>query len=176
MSIIKYENYDLTDLVKAFDEIQMSRSPYALEQLVVNSKFTEEYKYNQCVLELSVAYDNLRTVKCESELKEIEISEIDDSTRKGELEKEIKIVELERLNRAMREFKTLYELWTKFPKKYTRQDLDDASPLEYKMKLDTQAQQDIASMGRISTSNQEGLRQVNSKQLSLMFEENKLLK
>lgn len=157
-------NNDLEEMIKAFDEIQMPRTPYVLENMVVNSKFTMEQKYAQCVLEMSIAYDNLRTAKCNAELKQIEIDEIDTSNRKGELEKEIKKIELEQLNRArlgaMREFEYLFNLWKSFGKKYTRQELNEAQEKEYTLRLETQARQDMNATGRISTSNQEGLRQI----------------
>ena len=155
---------DLKDMIQAFDEIQMPRTPYVLDKMVVNSRFTEEQKYAQCVLEMSIAYDNLRTAKCNAELKQIEIDEIDASTRKGELEREIKIIELEQLNRArlgaMREFEYLFNLWKSFDKKYTREELNGAQEKEYTMRLETQARQDMNANGRISVGNQEGLRHI----------------
>lgn len=160
----KIDNKDIEDMLQAFDEIQMPRTPYVLDKMVVNSKFTEEQKYAQCVLEMSIAYDNLRTAKCNAELKQIEIDEIDTSTRKGELEKEIKVIELEQLNRArlgaMREFEYLFNLWKTFDKKYTREDLNNAQEKEYTMRLETQARQDMNANGRISVGNQEGLRHI----------------
>jgi len=158
------EEKDIKDMIQAFDEIQMPRTPYVLDKMVVNSKFTQEQKYAQCVLELSIAYDNLRTAKCNAELKQIEIDEIDINTRKGELEREIKIIELEQLNRArlgaMREFEYLFNLWKTFDKKYTREDLNNAQEKEYTMRLETQARQDMNANGRISVGNQEGLRHI----------------
>lgn len=155
---------DLTELIKAFDEVQMPRPPYVLENLVVNTKFTDEQKYAQCVLELSNAYDNLRLANLHMEQKQIEIDEITTPGRKGEVEKEIKRIELEQTKRAtlgaMREFDALYELWVKFPKKYTREDLNKAQEKEYTIRLEVQAQQDLNATGRITQGNQEGLRQI----------------
>jgi hypothetical protein len=155
---------DLEEMIKAFDEIQMPRTPYVLENMVVNSKFTEQQKYAQCVLEMSIAYDNLRTAKCNAELKQIEIDEINAKDRKGELEKEIKKIELEQLNRArlgaMREFEYLFKLWKSFGRTYTREELNEAQEKEYTIRLETQARQDMNATGRISVSNQEGLRHI----------------
>jgi len=152
------------DMIQAFDEIQMPRTPYVLGNMVVGSRFTSEQQYAQCVLELSIAYDNLRTANAHAELKEIEIAKMKSRTRKEVLEREIKIVELEQLNRARlgasREFTYLFNLWKNAPKKYTREDLDAAQELEYKMRLEIQAQHDLNATGRISQSNQEGLRQI----------------
>jgi len=116
------------------------------------------------VLELSVAYDNLRLVNLHLEQKQIEIDEIQTPGRKGEIEREIKKIEMEQTQRAvvgaMREFDSLYELWTKFPKKYTREELNAAQKIEYTTRLEIQAQQDINATGRIGQGNQEGLRQI----------------
>ena len=161
---IKKINENLTELVKAFDEIQMPRPPYVLEKMVVESKFTEEQRYAQCTLELSIAYDNLRTAQIGCELKEIEIEEITTPGRKGELEKEQKKIELEQTRRAMlgalREFEFLYKMWKKFPVKFTRKQLNEAQKEEYTKRLEVQAEQDMNATGRISQSNQEGLRHI----------------
>ena len=41
------------EMLQAFEEIQMPRTPFALEKLVVGARFTQEQQYAQCVLELS---------------------------------------------------------------------------------------------------------------------------
>jgi hypothetical protein len=51
-------------------------------------------------------------------------------------------------------------LWKKFPTKYTRQDLNNNSPLEFEVKLKTQALQDIQANGRVWVSSLEWLRQM----------------
>jgi hypothetical protein len=154
----------MRDMIQAFDDIQMPRTPYVLEKMVVGSKFTEEQKYAQCVLELSIAYDNLRTAKAHAELKEIEIKKLKGKDREDELNRIIKQVELEQLNRArlgaMREFEFLFKTWQSFPVQYTREDLNAAQETEYKMRLELQASQDMNATGRISQGNQEGLRQI----------------
>jgi len=155
----------LQQMLDAFNEIQQPRTPYVLEDLVVNTKFTDEQRYAQCVLELSIAYDNLRLARIDAEMKEIEIEELTWSDRKDQLEKEKKQIELEQLNRARlgawREFSYLFELWQKFDKQYTREELNAAQPLEYEMRLKTQALHDMQSkrLG-ISPWNLEWLRQI----------------
>lgn len=160
----KIPKRDLSKLQQAFIEIQMPRTPFALENFVVNCKFTDQQRYAQCVLELSIAYDNLRTVNLALEKKRIEIESINTSTRLGEIEREMKEIEIEQTERAvvgaMREFDFLYDMWEKFPIKYTRDDLDKAQPEEFTKMLETQAQHDLNAMGRISVGNQEGLRQI----------------
>jgi len=137
------------ELMEAFDEIQMPRTPFVLENLIVNTKFTDEQKYAQCVLEMSIAYDNLRLAQIDMSIKQIEIDELDDKVEKQRLEKLKKQIELEQTQRAVlgaeREFTYLFNLWTKFKKRYTREELNDAQPIEYKMRLETQALQDMQS-------------------------------
>jgi hypothetical protein len=77
-----FEQIEHDELQKAFLEIQMPRTPYALEKLVVNPHNTEEWRYMQCVLEMSNAYDNLRIAECQAEMKKLEIAEIRDNTEK----------------------------------------------------------------------------------------------
>ena len=154
----------MKELQQAFLDIQQARPNYVLENMVVNSRFTDPQRYAQCVLEMSIAYDNLRIAECNVKLKELEIKELDTDNEKDKLNKQIKEVELEQTNRArlwaMREFSYLYSLWIKFPKQYTREDLDNAQEEEYRIRLETQARQDLVANGRISVSNQEWLRQI----------------
>jgi len=160
----KIPKRDLTKLQQAFIEIQMPRTPFALENFVVNSKFTDQQRYAQCVLELSIAYDNLRMANLSLEKAKIQMADIDTTTRLGQIDKEIKQIEVEQTERAvvgaMREFEFLYDMWEKFPKKYTREELNLAQQEEYTKMLETQAQHDLNAHGRISVGNQEGLRQL----------------
>jgi len=137
------------ELIEAFNEIQMARTPFVLEQLIVNTKFTDEQKYAQCVLEMQIAYDNLRLAKVDMSLKQLEIDELDDKLEKERLEKLKKRIELEQTQRAVlgaeREFTYLFNLWIQFKTRSTREELNEAQPLEYKMRLETQALQDIQS-------------------------------
>lgn len=155
----------IEDMYKAFDDIQQPRTPYVLQNMVVWARFTDEQAYAQCVLEMSIAHDNLRLAKIDMEMKLLEIKELKkNKDRKSKLEIMKKEVELEQTERAVlwaqREFHYLFNLWKKRPKKYTREDLNKAQPLEYKIRLETQAKQDLIATWRISQSNCEWLRQI----------------
>jgi hypothetical protein len=149
-------------LQKAFEEIQMPRTPYVLGNMVVGSKYTIEQQYAQCVLELSIAYDNLRIAEAKQKLKELEIDKLGDS-EEDKLNRIILEVEKEQTHRAMigalREFEYLYGLWEQSPK-FTREQLNDAQEKEFNLRIKTQAQQDLNAFGRISVGNQEALRQI----------------
>lgn len=173
---INIKNVD--ELLNAFNEIQMPRSSYALKNFVVNSKFTEEQRYAQCVLELQVAYDNLRLADLHLKEKNIEIDEIVGNDEKSKIKRQIKEIEQEQTKRAvlgaMREFKTLYEIWNSFSKKYNREDIEAAQEKEYTLRLSTQAKHDMLATGKISVGNQEGLRQLGYSDLNALPIYNKL--
>lgn len=154
----------LKEMQDAFLEIAQPRPDYVLRNMVVWSRFTEAQQYAQCVLEMSIKYDNLRTAELQVKLKELEVKELDTDDEKDQLNKQIKEIEMEQTNRArlwaLREFNALFKMWQEFPKKYTRWELNEAQEEEYKHKLEIQAQQDLNATGRISVWNQEGLRQI----------------
>ena len=106
--------------------------------------------------------EKIETLIDASNTRSNQISELNERIEK--LEKEIKMIELQQLNRArlgaIREFQCLYNIWNQWPKKYTREEMDTASEEEYKIRLLTQANQDMATMGSVSQGNQEGLRQI----------------
>ena len=97
----KVDDKLILDMNKAFREIQQPRTPFVLNDLVVNTKFTDEQKYAQCVLELSIAYNNLRTANCDYELKQIEIKEIKGKDRKSVLNRMKKEIEQDQLELTM---------------------------------------------------------------------------
>lgn len=175
----------MDEMIQAFDEIQMPRTPYVLDKMVVGARFTSEQQYAQCVLEMSIAYDNLRLAKVGVEEKDIEIRRLQDKIqeikrtrttpkfsgkekerqiRETELAIEKKSIEQEQTRRAMlgasREFEYLFNLWAENPNRYTREEMNKAQPEEYRLRLETQAQQDMNATGRIAQGNQEGLRQI----------------
>jgi hypothetical protein len=164
LSLLEVENQDRNDLLEAFDMIQMPRTPYALKHLVVGTRFTPEQQYHQCVLEMQIAYDNLRIALLKAELKQLDIYALDNDDPRQAIRKKIKQVELEQINRtilgAKREFGALYAIWQSFPERYTRAQIDKAQEAEYRMKLSAQAQMDINTMGQVGQGNQEGLREI----------------
>lgn len=161
--ILNLENDNLPEELKAaFDEIQQPRTPYALKHFVVGAHHTEEQRYAQCVLEMQIAHDNLRLARLSRRRKEIEIEKLPKDDL-GNLDRQVKQIEIEQTDRAilgaMREFEALYELWQAMPRKFTREELDQASSNEFAAKLLTQAKNDVLSFGRVQVGNLEGLRQ-----------------
>lgn len=154
----------LDELLQAFDEIQCSRPPFVLKKFVLGARYTPEQQYAQCVLEMSIAYDNLRLADLNCRRKQLEAGSIDATTPLGQVDYEVKQIEIEQTRRAMlgslREFAVLYELWRSFPRRFTRAELNVAQPEEFRQKLITQATQDLIATGRVGAGNQEGLRQL----------------
>jgi hypothetical protein len=91
----------LEQMMSDFDAIQMPRTPFVLKDLVVNTKYTAEQKRAQMVLEMSIAYDNLRLAKINMSLKLIEIKEIKGKSEKSKLERAKLEIELEQTSRAV---------------------------------------------------------------------------
>ena len=137
------------ELLAAFDDVQMPRSPFALENFVVGSKYTEEAQYAQIVLETQIKYDALRLAQLDLEKKDNEIARLQ--------------VEREQIQRAMlgakREFDVLRQLWEQSPK-FTREQLAAAAGTEHALRIQDQARQDVMAYGRPTPSALEGLRQI----------------
>ena len=163
----------MEQLLEDFDAIQMPRSPYMIRDLVVDTKFTPEMKWAQMVLELSIAHDNLKIANVDYRLKEIELEELEEKSKgikdkrekeKAKLEIEKKTTEREQLRRAAlgasREYQFLFNMRSKGKEHYTREQLNESTVEEYRIRLETQAQFDILATGRVSAGNLEGLRQI----------------
>jgi hypothetical protein len=152
-------------LLNAFNEIQQPRSEFEMRHFVINNHDTPIRQYAQCVLELSIQYDNLRLAVINADIKKVEIEEL---TEKGDriskFEAHKKQIELEQLDRArlgaLREFETLYRIWQEFPVKYTRAEIDADQATYWDKRLTRQANNDIISSGRISASNLDALRMI----------------
>lgn len=158
------------DIVKEMEEsflaIQMPRSAYAIEKFVVGQHDTVEMQFCQCVLELQIKYDNLRRAKLGRRRIEIQIKELEEKGTEIDLiDADLKRIDQEQQDLAvlgaLREFEALYKIYQSFPKKYTRQEIDDAQENYWKLRLERQAQQDLQATGRIGVGNSEALRQIN---------------
>jgi len=158
-------------LLKAFDEIQMSRTPYQLEKFVVGQHDTEEQRYAQCVCELQIKYDVIRKALLGREKLQIEQAKLElkasqkkdpSDSRIKKIEAEIKGLEIEEQDRAMkgalREFAALYAIFKTFKKQYTREELNEAQPEYWQRRLTRQANQDLMANGRIGVGNHDALR------------------
>jgi hypothetical protein len=154
----------IKEMENAFDEIQQPRSEYVLQNFVVGQHDTLETQYSQCVLEMMVKYDNIRRAKLNKKKILLKIKEYEEkNTELDQIEADLLKIDLEEQERAMlgalREFEALYKIWQSFPKKYTREELDDNQPFYWAKRLQRQAYQDMQATGRIGVGNHEALRQ-----------------
>lgn len=183
-------NYDIqlseiADLIEelegAFDEIQMARTPFQLEHFVIGYHVDDGQQYAQCVLEMSIKWQNLRRAKLHKRRLELEIErlirhaeELEDGgdwdalnraeqLRLKAAQKEIDKEDQDRAALgAVRELKSLYDIWKrKWPKKrYTREELNARQPEYWHKRALLQAQQDMQATGRIGVGNQDLLREL----------------
>lgn len=164
------------ELIKAFDEIQMARTPYQLEHFVIGQHDTEEQRYAQCVLELQIKYDtikrailgreklHLEKIKIDNESKEFSQKNNQIDARIKAIDAENKQLDIDEQDRAMkgalREFRALYCIFKTFKKNYTRDDLDKSQPDYWNKRLVRQANQDMLANGRIGVGNADALRMI----------------
>jgi len=153
------------ELEKAFESIQMPRSAYALKRFIIMQHDTREKQYEQCVLEMQIAYDAITTAMIKREIKIEEINEIKGEDKKSQLRRALKIAELHQMERAMlgttRELICLYNIWkNEFEHHYSFEELQNAQEEYWKKRITRQANQDIAALGRVSQGNLDALRQL----------------
>lgn len=147
------------ELLSAFDAVSQPRSDYQLLNFVVGDHETPERKYAQVVIELHVKMSVLRkaVVNQRKLIKRIKQEQDID-------EKELLIIDLEDLDfsitGAIREFNTLYAIYSDLPK-FTAEELQNAETEYWHKRLTRQALIDIEANGRIGTGNLNALRQAN---------------
>jgi len=119
----------ITEMEDAFNAIQQPRTAYVLERFVVGQHDTESQRYAQCVLEMQIKYDNLRRAKLNKRKLEIKIAELEKTgSEVDQIDADLIKIDLEEQDRAvlgaLREFEALYKIWSRFPKKFTREEID----------------------------------------------------
>ena len=156
----------IEELEESFLAIQMPRTSYVIEKFVVGQHDTIEMQFSQCVLEIQIKVANLKRAKLGKRKIEIQIKELEDKgTEIDQIDADLKRIDLQEQDfavlGALRELETLYKIYQSFPKKYTREEIDNAQENYWKLRLDRQAQQDLQATGRIGVGNSEALRQIN---------------
>lgn len=128
----------------AMAEIQQPRSPFQLEKFVINQHSTPEMQYSQCVTEIQALYYTIKTVTLDMKIQEIKIKRLletgdeIDALEAQKLELGLEQTRLVGIG-AFRELETLLDIFESFPKKYTRQEIDEAQPEYWSNKLHRQA-------------------------------------
>jgi len=157
---------EITEEIKrAFQEIQQARPDFELEKFVVGEKDTEQQAYAQCVLELQIKYNNIRRGILNRKKLEIQVEKLKEKNDEiSDIKADLKRIDIEEQDYAMlgaiREFEALKRIFESFPKKYTRQELNDAQPEYWKKRLTRQANLDLLAKGRVGVGNLDALRQI----------------
>lgn len=155
------------ELLDDFNTIQMGRPPEVLRRFVVGAQAIDHpaQGWAQCVLEMSIKYDNIRRAKIQAEILELEIAELE---AKGDarslLDVQLKKIDQEAHERAMlgavREFYSLYDIYQEYGKRYTRDELNESQKEYWFNRLTRQAQQDqMSRVYGVSAGNIQGLRE-----------------
>lgn len=155
------------ELLEDFDTIQMGRTPEILRRFVIGAQAIDHpaQGWAQCVLEMSIKYDNIRRAKIQAEILELEIAELEaKGDAKSLLEVQLKKIDQEGHHRAMlgavREFYSLYDIYQEYGKRYTREELNNSQKEYWFNRLTRQAQQDqMSRVYGVSAGNIQGLRE-----------------
>ena len=125
-------------------EIQQPRSPFQIQKFVINQHATTEMQYYQCVTEIQALYYTIKTVTLDMKIEELKIARLrktGDAINELEAQKIELGLEQTRLVGigAFRELDTLLNIFETFPKKFTRQEIDEAQPDYWGKRLEKQA-------------------------------------
>jgi hypothetical protein len=131
-------------ILEAMAEIQQPRSPFQINKFVINQHQTPEMQYFQCITEIQALYYTIKTVTLDMKIQEIKMNRLRESGDEIDALEADKIelgLEQTRLVGigAFRELDTLIEIFESFPKQFTRQEIDDAQPIYWKQRLETQS-------------------------------------
>lgn len=167
--LVKIEQHvkERQNLLDDFNTIQMGRPPEVLRRFVVGAQAIDHpaQGWAQCVLEMSIKYDNIRRAKIQAEILELEIAELE---AKGDarslLDVQLKRIDQEAHERAMlgaiREFYSLYDIYQEYGKRYSREELNESQKEYWFNRLTRQAQQDqMSRVYGVSAGNIQGLRE-----------------
>lgn len=155
----------IAELQQDFEAIAMARPPYVLEKFVVGNHDHPAQQWAHCVLEMRIKYDALRRAKISREMLQAEIKQLESSGDEEDgLKADLKRIDIEEQDRAvlgaMREFEALYEIYQRFERRYSREELNGFQIEYWQARITRQANQDLLSTGRISEANLEALQNV----------------
>lgn len=152
------------EIEKAIAEIQQPRSRFQLERFVLGQHATPEMQYYQTCLELQDLIFNykmadLKVKKVKAKIKKLRST--------GDEVNEIKAQEMELgLQQTMlavigaeREIAHLIDIWNSFEHKYTREEIEQAQPDYWKLRLTNNAKAMIMGGGGVNPAHIESMEQ-----------------
>lgn len=155
------------EVFKSMEEMQQSRSDFQLRHFVLNQHDTDEMKFYQCVIEIQQLYYTIKTVFLEIKKMEVEIKNLKlQNTEISNIDAEIKEVALEQTTLvavgAVREFKTLLNIYNEFNKKYTREDIENNQLTYWNQRLQRQSVLESIANSQYQASHLDSLRQIGA--------------
>jgi|6_EtaG_2_1085325.scaffolds.fasta_scaffold13334_2 hypothetical protein len=156
------------ELLKVFKEMPQAKTDFVLRELVIGQHETIEQQYAHCILELRMAYNALRRAKIGLEKTDYEVAELkakdEDGDKMAGFDWREKLIDKYEAECAvigkLREFSCLYKIYQSFPKKFTREEVNEAQPEYWNKRAIRQANQDVIAIGRVQQGNQDLLRQL----------------
>jgi len=154
------------ELLKAYDDITMPRTEFALRNFVVGEKDSIAQAYCQCVLEANIKVRNLKHARLDKLILEQKIKKL---RTKGDpislLKIEKHMIDLDEMDRTMlgarRELKVLQDIFREFGRTYTREEIDADQPDYWRQRLSRQAALDYMAHNRVMVGNLDALRMAN---------------
>jgi hypothetical protein len=152
------------ELAAAIQSIQQPRSDFQLKHFVVGQHDAEPRRWWQCVLELQIKIQSLKRARVHRRQLMRKIRHLRDGSEESKDEAELLQLELEEHDLAvlgaLREAEALYAIYKSFPRQYSNEELNAAEEDYWRRRLNRQAVQDLASIGRVGIGNLDSLRQI----------------
>ena len=144
--------------------IQQARTNFQIRHFVVGQHDTDARRFHQCVNELHIKVMNLKRSQIHKRQLERKIKATRNGTEEERDEAALMRLDMEQLDLAIigavREAQTLYAIFKSFPKKYTREEMDDAEEEYWQKRLTRQASHELISTGRVGVGNLDSLAQI----------------
>lgn len=153
------------EIIQAISEIQQPRSKFQLDKFVINQHDTDEMRYFQTVLEIQQLYNGIRKTVIKKKQLEIQIERLMASEDEiDQLEAQGLVIDLEEcalgVIGARREIEHLMDIFNSFPKKFTRDEIEDAQPDYWMKRMHRQTTLEFAGGTQAAAAHLDSLRQM----------------
>lgn len=153
-----------SELMAAIDAVQQPRSKFQIQHFVLGSHDTVEMAYHQLCMELKTMIASVHLREMEMKKNRIQIERL---RATGD---EIDAIDADMAEYALadsdavyqgtlRELQILIDLWKEFPHKFTREEIEDAQPMYWRLRLTRQADMQAIGEGKINYGQVDAMRQ-----------------
>jgi hypothetical protein len=151
-------------LTFAIDAVQQPRSRFQIQHFVLGAHDTVEMAYHQLCMELKSMIANVDLREMEMKKQRIKIERLratgDEIDAIDADMAEYSIADSEAVYQGtLRELQILIDLWHEFPHKFTRQEIEDAQPAYWRLRLARQADMQAIGEGKINYGQVDAMRQ-----------------